>query len=63
MNKHEHGPCCTPSHGCGCGGYGGHGGHGMRRFYTAQEKREHLERHAESLKKELEAVEEHLKNM
>jgi iron only hydrogenase large subunit-like protein len=47
-------------HGC-CGGC--YGGHGFRRFYTAQEKREHLERYKEQLEKELAAVEEHLKNM
>jgi len=59
MNKHGHGSCCTPSHGsgCGCGGYG------VRRFYTAQEKKEHLEHYVEQLKKELAAVEERLKNM
>ncbi|TET23605.1 MAG: hypothetical protein E3J71_01660 [Candidatus Stahlbacteria bacterium] len=61
MNKHgmHHGSCCTPEHGCGCG----HGCYGVRRFYTAQEKREHLERYKEQLEKELAAVEEHLKNM
>jgi len=58
MNKHGHGSCCTTSHGGGCGC-----GHGFRRFYTKEEKREHLERYLESLKKELEAVEEHLKSM
>jgi coproporphyrinogen III oxidase-like Fe-S oxidoreductase len=56
MDKHgaHHGSCCTPTHGCGCGS------HGFRRFYTKEEKREHLERYAEQLKKELAAVEEHL---
>lgn len=61
MDKHatNHGSCCAPMHG------GGHGccGHGFRRFYTKEEKREHLERYAEQLKKELAAVEEHLKGM
>lgn len=64
MNKHEmhQGDCCAPMH--GGGGYGccgGHGCYGFRRFYTKEEKREHLERYAEQLKKELAAVEEHLK--
>ena len=58
MNKHEshHDSCCGTSHGCGCG-------HGFRRFYTKQEKKEHLQRYAEQLKKELAAVEEHLAEM
>lgn len=66
MNKHamHHGSCCTPMYGSGYGCCGGcYGGHGFRRFYTAQEKREHLERYKEQLEKELAAVEEHLKNM
>ncbi|MBN2380184.1 hypothetical protein JXM67_10340 [candidate division WOR-3 bacterium] len=58
MNKHgmHHGSCCTLSHDCGCC-------HGFRRFYTEEEKREHLERYLESLKKEIKGVEEHLKVM
>lgn len=61
MNKHgsHHGSCCSTSHDCGCG----HGGYGFRKFYTKQEKKEHLQRYAEQLKKELAAVEEHLKEM
>lgn len=64
MNKHGHGSCCTPSH--GSGGYGcscGGGCYGGRRFYTKDEKKEHLEHYVEQLKKELAAAEEHLKNM
>lgn len=62
MNKHAttHGSCCTPMYGSG---HGCCDGHGFRRFYTAQEKREQLERYKEQLEKELVAVEEHLKNM
>lgn len=56
-DKPTHESCCIPVSSCGCGCYG------FRRFYTAQEKREHVERYAEQLKKELAAVEEHLKNM
>lgn len=58
MNKHgmHHASCCTPMHGCSCG-------YGFRRFYTKDEKHEHLERYAEQLRKELAAVEEHLKDM
>ncbi|GEM_PF-3225600 len=44
---------------CGCG----HESHRVRRFYTKEEKREHLKRYKEELEKELAAVEEHLKNM
>jgi len=60
--------CCHC--GCGCGphhhwkGYeGGHRfGHG-RQFLTKAEKVEKLESYAEELKKELEAVEEHIKKL
>jgi hypothetical protein len=58
MDKHamHQGSCCAPMG-------GGHGCCGFRHFYTNEEKREHLERYKESLKKELEAVEEQLKGM
>lgn len=58
-DKTTHESCCIPVSGRGCYGCGCYG---FRRFYTAQEKREHLERYAEQLQKELAAVEEHLKN-
>ncbi|NLI97677.1 DUF5320 domain-containing protein [bacterium] len=60
MEKHHiaQESCCTPAHGC-CSGMTGFG---FRRFYTREERLEHLEHYKGQLKKELEAVEEHLKN-
>lgn len=39
--------------GCGCG-------HGFRRFFTAEEKRERLEKYREQLKKELAGLDEQI---
>jgi len=45
---------CGYERGCSCG-CGHH-----RRYYTAEERRDHLKRYAEGLEKELEAVREKL---
>jgi hypothetical protein len=58
-SMHHKGSCCCSGHsGCCCGG----GGHGFRRFYTKAERREHLEKYRDQLKKELEGIEEHLED-
>lgn len=59
MNKHQMTgeACCTPAAGCCSGNMG----FGFRRFYTKEERREHLEHYRDQLKKELEAIEELLK--
>ena len=58
--------CCGPSHHERKHGYGhGHGpgfGH-RRRFFTKAEKVEKLKSYAAELKKELIAVEEHIKKL
>ena len=58
--------CCGQSYRDGKHGQGyGHGhGHGHgRRFFTKAEKAEKLKSYAEELKKELKAVEEHIKEL
>jgi hypothetical protein len=47
---HPHGAAC----GCGCGSHAG------RRFQTKDEKVERLEQYLESLRKEAQAVQEHI---
>jgi len=47
---------------CGCGMHGDEHGY-RRRFLTEAEKTEKLKNYAEELKKELEAVEEKIKEM
>ena len=47
---------------CGCGRHGHEHGY-RRRFLTTAEKTEKLKNYAEELKKELEAVEEKIKEM
>ena len=58
---------CSMHHGrhddyCGCGMHGHEHGY-RRRFLTNAEKTEKLKSYAEELKKELEAVEEKIKEM
>jgi len=53
--------CCRCGCGCGTGDEEGHW-HG-RRFLTKAEKSEKLKNYAEELKKELEAVQEHIKEL
>jgi hypothetical protein len=52
--------CCD----CGCGCESGHHEEGRgRRFLTKAEKMEKLKNYAEELKKELQAVQEHIKEL
>jgi len=58
--------CCGPSHHGQKHGYGHGQGQGFghrRRFFTLAEKVEKLKSYAEELKKELIAVEEHIKKL
>lgn len=52
--------CCRC--GCGCGADNHEEGHG-RQFLTKAEKSEKLKNYAEELKKELQAVQEHIKEL
>ena len=49
MHRHGYG-CC-----CGC--------HGSRRYLTEDEKKEKMQKYAESLKRELQAVKEELQQL
>jgi len=51
--------CCH----CGCEGYREEGHRRGRRFLTKAERLEKLKDYAEELKKELEAVQEHIKEL